>query len=136
MSAAHETHAGAGHGSLKTYVTGLVLAVLLTVVPFMLIMTGAFSPSWLAFIALTFAVVQIFVHLVYFLHMDGSSEQSWTLMSLIFTIVVVVFVVIGSLWIMHHLDTNMMPTMPASPETEMPDMPNMQHMEHGTTGAE
>ncbi|SNB78709.1 cytochrome bo3 quinol oxidase subunit 4 [Arboricoccus pini] len=138
MSSARDVHSGTGHGSVGSYVSGLVLAVLLTVVPFMLIMTKAFSPTTLALIALVFAVIQIVVHLVYFLHMDGSAEQHWTILSMVFTIVTVAFVIMGSIWIMYHLDNNMMPGMVRpSPELELPnggEAPmDMQNMDHSTT---
>ena len=41
--------------------------------------------------------------------MSAKSEQGWTLVSLIFTLIVVVIALAGSLWVMHHLDSNMMP---------------------------
>jgi cytochrome o ubiquinol oxidase operon protein cyoD len=59
-----------------------------------------------------FAVVQIFVHMIYFLHMDARTEHGWSLMALIFTIVMVVIALAGSLWVMYHLNANMMPGMP------------------------
>lgn len=138
MSTAHdthgETHGGASHGSLSTYVTGLMLAVLLTIVPFMLVMTGAFGPGTLLFICFLFAAVQVFVHLRYFLHMDASSSQSWNLASLIFTLLVLFILIIGSLWVMHNSNVNMMPSMmPPSAETEMP---NGEHGMHNMPGME
>ncbi|WP_204337653.1 cytochrome o ubiquinol oxidase subunit IV, partial [Klebsiella pneumoniae] len=55
------------------------------------------------------AVVQIVVHMVCFLHMDAKSEGGWTLMALIFTVIIVVITLAGSLWVMYHLNVNMMP---------------------------
>ena len=55
--------------------------------------------------------MQIVVHMIYFLHMDAPSEGGWTLMALIFTLVLVVITLTGSLWVMYHLNTNMMPAM-------------------------
>jgi cytochrome o ubiquinol oxidase operon protein cyoD len=56
-----------------------------------------------------FAVVQIVVHMIYFLHMTTKSEGGWTMMALIFTIVLVVITLAGSIWVMFHLNSNMMP---------------------------
>ena len=109
MSSAHETHDHAAHGSLKSYLIGFVLAVVLTVVPFMLAMNGYFTPAATAAIVLGFAVVQILVHLVYFLHLDPKSEGGWNILALIFTVIILAIVLAGSIWVMHHLDTNMMP---------------------------
>jgi cytochrome o ubiquinol oxidase operon protein cyoD len=58
---------------------------------------------------MAFAVVQIVVHMVFFLHMNGRSEGGWTMLALIFTIILVVIALTGSLWVMYHLNTNMMP---------------------------
>jgi cytochrome o ubiquinol oxidase operon protein cyoD len=57
---------------------------------------------------MAFAAVQIVVHMIYFLHMSPRSESGWTLMALLFTVVVVVITLSGSLWVMYHLNTNMM----------------------------
>lgn len=43
-------------------------------------------------------MVQILVHMVYFLHMNGKQEEGWTMLSTIFTVVVVVILLAGSLW--------------------------------------
>jgi cytochrome o ubiquinol oxidase operon protein cyoD len=106
----HHAH-GAPHGSLNAYVTGFVLSVILTAVPFWLVMGDVLdSRSLTLVIILAFAAVQIVVHMVYFLHMNSRSENGWTMMALIFTVTVVVIALSGSIWIMFHLNSNMMPT--------------------------
>ena len=65
-----------------------------------------------AMVVLAFAAVQIVVHMVFFLHMNPRSEGGWNMLALIFTAVLVVIVLSGSLWVMHHLNTNMMPMNP------------------------
>lgn len=108
----HEGHheGGASHGSLGGYVTGFVLSVILTAIPFWLVMARPIeSGLWTAIIIMAFAAVQIVVHMVYFLHMNTKSEGGWTILALIFTVTLVVITLTGSLWVMHHLNTNMMP---------------------------
>lgn len=109
--AAHDGHDGAGdHGSFKTYMIGFVLSVILTAIPFWLVMSGAIADKQItALLIMIFAVVQIVVHMVYFLHMNAKSEGGWTMMALIFTIILVAIALTGSLWVMYHLNTNMMP---------------------------
>jgi len=98
------------HGSLKGYVTGFVLAAILTAIPFWLVMANVLGNSTLtAFVIMAFAAVQIVVHMIFFLHMNSRSEGGWTMMALIFTIVIVAIALSGSLWVMYHLDSNMMP---------------------------
>lgn len=100
------------HGSYSSYITGFVLAVILTVIPFGIVMGGWIDSRPLAVgIIVICAVAQMLVHMVYFLHMTGSQEEGWTLMSTIFTIVVVVILLAGSIWVMYHMNTNMMPQM-------------------------
>jgi cytochrome o ubiquinol oxidase operon protein cyoD len=89
---------------------GFVLSVILTAIPFGLVMTGVLPTQATALIVMAFAVVQIVVHMIYFLHMNTKSEGGWTMLALIFTIIVVVIALSGSLWVMYHLNTNMMPT--------------------------
>jgi cytochrome o ubiquinol oxidase operon protein cyoD len=102
--------AGASHSSLKGYLTGFALSVILTAVPFWLVMGKVIaSPGLLAVVILALAAVQIIVHMVYFLHMNAQSEGGWTMLALIFTLVLVVITLSGSLWVMYHLNENMMP---------------------------
>ena len=100
--------AGASHGSVKSYLIGFVLSVILTAIPFWMVMTGAAAPATLAVVISLFAVVQIVVHLVYFLHMNTKSEGGWNFVALVFTGLIIAIVVVGSLWIMYNLNTNMM----------------------------
>jgi len=109
-------HGGHGdapaHGSRREYVIGFLLSVVLTAIPFALVMTNAFADSRItAGIVMICAVVQIVVHMIYFLHMNTKSENGWTLMALIFTVILVVIVLAGSLWVMYHMNLNMMPQM-------------------------
>lgn len=117
MSAAQEQHGhdghhdtGAAHGSMKDYLIGFFLSVILTAIPFWLVMNDVIANTVVtAIVIMGFAVVQVLVHMVYFLHMNGRSEGGWNLMALLFTLLLVVIVLAGSMWVMYHLHTNMMP---------------------------
>jgi cytochrome o ubiquinol oxidase operon protein cyoD len=96
--------------TLRGYVTGFILSVLLTAVPFWLVMHKVIpSPSTTIVVLLTLGVIQIVVHMVYFLHMNAHSESGWNLLALVFTMVLVFITLSGSIWIMYHLNKNMMP---------------------------
>lgn len=99
----------ASHGSRRGYLIGFALSVILTAVPFWLVMAGRADVRVAAFALVALAVVQVVVHMVCFLHLDARSEGGWTVMALIFTVVVVAIALSGSLWVMYHLNTNMMP---------------------------
>ena len=60
-------------------------------------------------IIIAFAAVQIVVHMIYFLHMSGKIEGGWNLMAMLFTILLVGIVLSGTVWVMYHLNANMMP---------------------------
>jgi cytochrome o ubiquinol oxidase operon protein cyoD len=126
----HGHHIQADHGTVKSYATGFVLAVILTAIPFWLVMGKVFSnSSTTALVVLGFAAVQIVVHMVYFLHMNTKSEGGWTVLALIFTTMLVVIMLSGSIWVMYHLNSNMMPGMmsesaqEAVPESMQSDIP-------------
>ena len=109
----HDGHDGGMHFSIKGYAIGFVLSLILTAIPFWLVM-GKVLPSanLTGFVVLAFAAVQMVVHMVYFLHLDTKSEGGWNMLALIFTAVLLVIMLAGSLWVMHHLNTNMMPMTP------------------------
>jgi cytochrome o ubiquinol oxidase subunit IV len=97
------------HGSFRSYMVGFWLSVVLTAIPFYLVMSGVIENKQLtSVIIMAFAAAQIIVHIICFLHMNAKSESGWTLMALIFTIIIVVITLSGSLWVMYHLNTNMM----------------------------
>lgn len=100
-----DDHAGTRQGQL----IGFGASVVLTAIPFLLVMSGAFDKQATALIIMAFAAAQVVVHMIFFLHMNTRSEGGWSMMALIFTIIMVVIALSGSLWVMHHLTTNMMP---------------------------
>jgi cytochrome o ubiquinol oxidase subunit IV len=99
---------GAGRGNLKSYGTGFILSIVLTVIPFALVMSGAVSRSIIIGGICAAGLVQILVHLHYFLHLDTSSEERWNVMVLLFTLVIMSIFVGGTLWVMYTLNSRMM----------------------------
>ena len=55
------------------------------------------------------AIAQMLVHLIFFLHINTAPEQKTNVMALLLTLLIIAIVVIGSLWIMAHLNENMVP---------------------------
>ena len=111
----HGDHDGehANHGSLRSYLTGFVLAAILTIIPFWLVMGNVISSAvTTTVIVLGLAAVQIVVHVIYFLHLDTKSEKGWNMLAFIFTIVLVVIVLGASIWVMYNENANMMPMSP------------------------
>jgi len=107
-----DDHDSGPHATFKGYMTGFVLSIILTAIPFWLVMAKVFDkPSTTTMVILGFGLVQIVVHMIYFLHMDAKSEGGWNMLALVFTAVLVVITLSGSLWVMYHLNANMMPGM-------------------------
>ena len=99
--AAHEIHAGHAdhheehddlHVTVGDYVKGFIQ-----------------DRSTLVMVLGLFAAVQVVVHMVYFLHMNSKIQGGWTLMTTIFSIVFVMITIAGTLWVMFHMNANMMP---------------------------
>ena len=89
---------------------GFLLAVILTLIPFGLVMTDAFEDTVsTALIIMGLGVLQIIVHMVYFLQMNRRAERSWTLPALIVTVLLVAILLVGTLWGMAPLDGNAVP---------------------------
>lgn len=108
---AHIGHGGgdSSHGTLRDYLTGFVLAAVLTVIPFWLVMGHVCrSKSVTIGLVLGLGMVQIFVHMKYFLHLNSRSEGGWRLMSLLLTVVLVVIVLGASLWVILTENSMMM----------------------------
>lgn len=104
------SYSGASYGSVKSYLIGFILSIALTIIPFAIVITGFFSRATTLAVVLITAAIQVLVHLIYFLHMNTSSEKRWNLVALLFTIIVIGIIVAGSLWIMYNLNINMIIT--------------------------
>jgi len=108
MNQAHIDSTGARQGSLKSYVTGFILSIALTILSFALVMTGTLSHSTVLFGIFAAAAVQIAVHLHYFLHLDASSAMRWNVLALVFALLIMILFIGGTIWIMSHLNYRMM----------------------------
>lgn len=108
MANAHIHAEDASHGSVRSYVIGFVLSVILTAIPFGLVMHPVMSKTATLWTILIFAIVQVMVHLVYFLHFDRSPTQRNNVISFAFAALVIVLLVGLSLWIMFSIHTVMM----------------------------
>lgn len=88
--------------------TGFILSIILTAIPFWMVMSGTASHTVILGTVLISAVVQILVHLVCFLHMNTKSDEGWNMTAFIFTVIIIAILVVGSIWIMWNLNYNMM----------------------------
>ena len=91
------------------YVVGLGLAVLLTVISFVLPTTGLVWAPAIPAALIVFAIAQMGVHLAFFLHITTGPDNTNNVMALAFGVLIVLLVVLGSVWIMAHLNHMNMP---------------------------
>ena len=104
-----ETDRGGGHATLKGYVIGLLLCLLLTGASFGVVM-GELVPQPLRLTAIVvLCVVQLVAQLVLFLHIGAGRSQRENTGIFLCTAFLIAIVVAGSLWVMHNATQNMMP---------------------------
>ena len=98
----------AGHWVLNANL-GLGFSVILTVAAFVLASSHVIYGPAVPVGLLVLAIAQMGVHLAFFLHITTGPDNTNNVLALAFGILVVFLVVLGSIWIMNHLETNMMP---------------------------
>ena len=97
------------HSSITSYIIGFLLSLILTFSAYFLV-TQQILTGWNLILTIAFlGVVQMVVQILFFLHMGVEKKPRWNLQSFLFMALVVVILVGGSLWIMHSLNTRMMP---------------------------
>ena len=115
---------GEPHDSLfsesLSYVIGLALALILTGVSFWVASTGVLWGPGVAVGLVVLAIAQMGVHLVFFLHITSGPDNTNNILALAFGVLIVFLVMIGTIWIMGHMDANMAPD---------PELMNL-HMQH------
>jgi cytochrome o ubiquinol oxidase operon protein cyoD len=106
------THYEAGKSlaaRFRSYLIGLVLAVGLTAASFWATQTDLIYAPGLPAALVTLAIAQMGIHLVFFLHITTAPDNTNNVLALGFGVLIVCFVVFGSLWIMGHFNHMTMP---------------------------
>lgn len=102
----NQTHS---HGSYRSNTIGFVISLLLTLASFGIVMNEKFPASAALTIIVIMAVLQVIAQMHFFLHLDSSPSQRWNVMVFIYTLIIIVFLVAGTLWIMYNTGIRMMP---------------------------
>ena len=103
----HQNH-DANHGTQKSYIIGFILSILLTIIPYALVVNHLLIGDSLIIAVIILGIVQLLVQLIFFLHLSSHPSQRWNLITFSFTVLIVVILVVGSLWIMYNMNYNMM----------------------------
>jgi len=100
---AHDDHgAHESHGSLKSYVIGFLLSLVLTAIPLAIVLNDWLEGTAAKVVLLVAAVLQFVVQLVYFMHLKEEGKPRWNLTVLILGLFIVLTIVAGSIWIMMY----------------------------------
>ena len=104
---------GAPHSNILSetvaYVIGLALALILTGVSFWVASTSVLWGPGVAVGLVVLAIAQMGVHLVFFLHITSGPDNTNNVLALAFGVLIVFLVMIGTIWIMGHMNANMAP---------------------------
>lgn len=92
-----------------SYIFGFLFSILLTIVPYLLVVNHRLAGWTLVGVLIAVALAQMIVQLFFFLHLGNERRPRWNLMVFLFMALVVLIVVIGSLWIMNNLNYHMSP---------------------------
>lgn len=98
-------------GTLKTYFGGFLACIVLTLASYICVDKNLFSTNLLMGIIVALALIQTVVQLVLFLHLGKEGTPHWNLTTFLFAVIIIIAIVLGSLWIMYHLNYRMMPSM-------------------------
>lgn len=105
--------------TLKHYTIGFVASLLLTLGAYFLVVGHYASGTTLLLALGVLAIVQMIVQLNYFLHLGAEARPRYRLASFLFMALILVIIVVGSIWVMSHLDYNMMNMAPEQKEQYM-----------------
>ena len=106
-------HGHSSHGSLKSYIIGFILSIILTLGAFYLVMDGGFSRAVALIGILVMCVAQLLVQLVFFMHMGTKpGGERDNLSTFLFTVMIIAIIVGGSVWVLHNMNANMLHPMP------------------------
>lgn len=103
-------HRGGAHGTLTSYLVGFVLCLILTGLSFGTVMGGWVPHDRILGVISGLAVVQLLLQLVVFLHLGTAPEQRNHTVIGVLSLLLIATIIIGSLWVMHNANVNMMST--------------------------
>jgi cytochrome o ubiquinol oxidase operon protein cyoD len=96
------------HVTLSSYIAGFVLSLATTIAAYVVVTEKLYSKNGIIAAIAILAVAQFIVQMLFFMHLGQEKKPRWKLLALVFMTGVVMIIVLGSLWIMNHLDYNMM----------------------------
>ncbi len=108
-----------GLNDKQSYVAGFIFSIILTVIPYILVVKDVLHGNTAIYSLMGYAFLQLGVQVYFFLHLGDEKAPRWNLISLVFMMAAVLFIGIGTLWIMQNLNYNMMHMDPKSTEQKL-----------------
>ncbi|MGB6486869.1 MAG: cytochrome o ubiquinol oxidase subunit IV [Steroidobacteraceae bacterium] len=94
---------------LRGYLIGLALAAVLTAASFWALDEHLIYGPGIVMALIVFGLAQVGVHLVFFLHLTTSPDNTNNALALAFGVLIVSLIFFGSIWVMAHMNHNMIP---------------------------
>jgi cytochrome o ubiquinol oxidase subunit IV len=94
---------------VRGYLLGLGISIILTAATFWAAGTHLIYGPGIVMAVVVLAIAQMGIHLVFFLHITTAPDNTNNVLALAFGILVAGLIIFGSLWVMAHLNHNMMP---------------------------
>lgn len=88
----------------KKYIKGFLISLILSIMPFLCILQNITNKNFKIFFIITCSTIQILTHLSYFFNLNFKLKNRWDTIAFIFSFIIISIIIIGSVWIMHHLN--------------------------------
>ncbi|MDU0810215.1 MAG: cytochrome o ubiquinol oxidase subunit IV [Burkholderia sp.] len=108
MVHSHSSKFEAKSDSISTYISGFIISVVLTSASFSIVLCSLFSAVTSLIALSVLALIQIIIHLVYFLHINRSSDRGWNLIAFVYILLTGLILILGTTWIMYNAKIQMM----------------------------
>lgn len=109
--------------TFRPYILGFIFSIIITMVAYSVVVMHLLAGIVALGAILVLAMVQLFVQLWYFLHLESEEKPYFNTIFFISTFALVFLVIVASIWIMNHLDNNMMPPDMSNPQQYLIDQP-------------
>ena len=91
---------------MRNYITGFIFSILLTLTAYFIVTEKLLSGSVLVFAILALAFIQLWIQMIFFLHIDQEEGPRWNLAIFLSSFAMILILIVGSLWIMRNLNYN------------------------------
>ena len=95
--------------SLKPIWIGLILSLVLLLAAYRIVTYYHLTSIGIVYTVFALGIIQALIQLVFFMHLGLEDKPYWHMITFLFTALIVIIVVGGTIWIMSNLNYNLMP---------------------------